>query len=96
MSATLIRYEKFTFRNRFIVEVKVHQLSKSDRYPMGLKWSLICFDQKTGNRVLMDNHHPKGPHIHLDDVELEYSFSDLDSLVEDFRRFVLEHLGVRL
>jgi hypothetical protein len=44
----------------------------------------------------MDNHHPKGPHIHIDDNELHYQFKNLDQLVEDFRRLILEHLGVQI
>ncbi len=44
----------------------------------------------------MDNHHPKGPHIHLDDVEVIYQFIDLDKLVNDFRRLVVEHMGVQI
>jgi len=44
----------------------------------------------------MDNHHPKGPHIHLDDEELEYEFKNLDKLVEDFRKLIREHMGVTI
>jgi len=44
----------------------------------------------------MDNHHPKGPHIHLDDQELKYEFIDDDRLIEDFVRLVLEHLEVKI
>ena len=44
----------------------------------------------------MDNHHPKGPHIHLDDEELEYKFKNLDKLVEDFRKLIREHMGVTI
>jgi hypothetical protein len=45
---------------------------------------------------LMDNHHPKGPHIHIDDDELPYEFLGLDQLVTDFRRLINEHMGVQL
>lgn len=44
----------------------------------------------------MDNHHPKGPHVHVDDKEISYSFIDLDQLIVDFRRLILEHMGVTL
>ncbi len=44
----------------------------------------------------MDNHHPKGPHIHIDDLELPYEFTDLDQLVADFRRLIAEHIGAQI
>jgi len=50
----------------------------------------------SGKRVLMDNHHPKGPHIHIDDTELPYAFIDLDRLVEDFRKLITETMGVQI
>lgn len=96
MKATLIRHEKFIVRRRYIVEISVHQVQKSEKYKDGLKWGLICVDQVTGQRVLMDNHHPKGPHIHIDDAELPYDFRGLDQLVVDFRRLITEHMGVKI
>jgi hypothetical protein len=44
----------------------------------------------------MDNHHPKGPHIHINDDELPYEFKDLDQLVADFRQLINEHMGVQI
>lgn len=96
MKATLIRHEKFTVRRRYIVEISVHQVPKSEKYRDGLKWGLICVDRVDGQKVLMDNHHPKGPHIHIDDVELPYDFRGLDQLVVDFRRLITEHMGVKI
>ena len=96
MKAVLIRHEKFIVRRRYLVEISVYQLPKSDRYKSGLKWGLICVDRQTGKQVLMDNHHPKGPHIHIDRDELPYDFHDLDKLVADFRRLITEHMGVRI
>ena len=96
MKARLIFREKNTVRERFIVEYRIHDVGKSRRYPDGLKYAIICFDTKTQKRVLMDNHHPKGHHLHIDDEELPYEFSNIDSLVEDFKKLVFNHLGVRL
>ena len=96
MRAILVRHEKIIVRRRYVVEISVHQVPKSERYRDGLKWGLICLDQATGKRVLMDNHHPKGPHIHIDDDELPYSFRNLDRLVSDFRRLITEHMGVQI
>jgi len=44
----------------------------------------------------MDNHHPKGPHVHLDERELPYEFSNEDKLIDDFKKLVLEHLEVKI
>ena len=60
------------------------------------KWGLICVATVNQKRVLMDNHHPKGPHVHIDETELPYEFSDLDRLVDDFRKLITEHLGVQI
>ena len=38
--------------------------------------------------VLYDNHHPKGHHKHLEDVENGYEFSDVSALIRDFDRDV--------
>lgn len=96
MKAALVRYEKFIVQRRYTIEISVHQVNESAKYPDGLKWGLICFDNKTKKKVLFDNHHPKGPHIHLDGEELSYEFIDLDKLITDFRKMVLEHIGVKL
>ena len=96
MKAVLVRHEKFIVRRRYTVEITVHQISRTSKYPDGLKWGLICFDRVSQARVLMDNHHPKGPHIHIDDQELPYEFTGLDQLVRDFRKLVTEHMGVQL
>ena len=96
MKANLVRHEKFIVRRRYIVEISVHQVPRSERYRDGLKWGLICVDQITGRKVLMDNHHPKGPHVHVDDEELPYDFSGLDQLVSDFRLMIMEHMGVQI
>ena len=44
----------------------------------------------------MDNHHPKGPHIHFDENELPYDFKGDDQLIEDFKAFVLDQMGVAI
>ena len=96
MKATLLYWHKALLQERFVVELSIHEVGKSKRYPDGIKYGLICLDSKTDKKVLFDNHHPKGPHIHIDDEEIEYDFKNEDSLVEDFKRLVLEHLGVKL
>jgi hypothetical protein len=96
MKAVLIRHEKFMVRRRYVIEIVVYQISDVERYAGGFKWRLICIDQRDGTRVLMDNHHPKGPHIHIDDDEMSYEFVNLDQLIIDFREMISEHMGVKI
>ena len=96
MKAILARYEKFIVRRRYIIEITVYQVTTSTRYHDGLKWGLICVDRVTGKRVLLDNHHPKGAHLHLDGNELPFKYLGLERLINDFRRIVSEHMGVKL
>ncbi len=96
MKARLVRHEKFILRKRFTIEVIVHEVINSNKYPEGLKWSLICIDRISGKKVLMDNHHPKQAHYHIDEIEMPYNFIDLDLLIFDFRKLVTEHMGVQL
>jgi hypothetical protein len=96
MRATLVRYEKFIVKRRYIVEITVYEVPRSSKYPDRLKWVLICFDRVTKTKVLLDNHHPKGPHVHIDDQKLPYIFKGLDQLVRDFRQMVTEHMGVQI
>lgn len=44
----------------------------------------------------MDNHHPKGPHFHLDNDEFDYDYKSDDKLIEDFKKLVLQHIGEKL
>ncbi|MBM4317561.1 MAG: hypothetical protein FJ116_08790 [Deltaproteobacteria bacterium] len=76
--------------------MKIHDVGRSVRYPDGIRYGLICRDLKTGRRVLLDNHHPKGHHLHLDDRELPYEFTGVPTLLFDFARWVESHLGVKL
>jgi hypothetical protein len=78
------------------MELTIHDVGRSARYPDGVKYGLLALDLKSGKRVLMDNHRPKGPHVHLDDRELVYDYRGDDRLIEDFKRLVQEHLGVTI
>ena len=62
----------------------------------GIKYGLICKDLKTGNYVLMDNHHPKGPRVHINDQEFSYEYKNDEKLILDFQNWVLKELGVKL
>ena len=44
----------------------------------------------------MDNHFPKGPHVHINQHEATYVYINNDRLIEDFKKLVWEELGVKL
>ncbi len=96
MKAVLRSYSKDLLEERYVVEMAVHDVGVSEKYPDGIKYGLICFDQATQKYVLFDNHHPKGPHIHIDDEELSYDYVDDERLLQDFANAVFEKFGVRI
>lgn len=95
MKSELIEYLKQDIRGRYVLEIRVWRVSDK-RYPFSLKYSLVFLDRRDGRRVLMDNHHPKKPHVHLDDDEFEYEFGSMQKLMEDFRRYVFHHFGEKI
>ena len=95
MKAELIEYLKQDIRGKYVMEIRVWKVDDK-RYPDGMKYSLIFVDKKSGKKVLMDNHHPKKPHVHLDDVELPYDYVDTSTLIDDFKQFVSQHFGEKI
>ena len=96
MKATLVYWHRARLRERYLLEMKIHRVGKSERYRDGLKYGLILVDERSGRRVLMDNHHPKGPHVHVEDKERPYQYVDESRLIEDFKALVLEYMGVQI
>ncbi len=96
MKAELIYWHKARIQERYILEMEIYQINKSKKYKEGIKYGLILLDMRTRKRVLMDNHHPKGPHIHLDNQEIRYEYLNEDKLIHDFKTLVLEHMGVKI
>ena len=53
--------------------------------PHGVKYRLAWI-QHSECRVLVDNHHGKKDHFHIDGEERDYSFASIEKLWEDFFR----------
>jgi hypothetical protein len=96
MKAVLRFHKKYEAFNRYIIELSFYELDKSKFYPDGVKYGFICFDSETGNKILMDNHSPKGHHIHINKDEYDYMYVSIDRLFVDFRTLVFENLGVKI
>jgi hypothetical protein len=91
----LIYFLKEEVRSRYIMELKIHSV-EDKRYVDGVKYSLLMIDPRSKKKVLMDNHHPKGPHFHLNDDEFDYQYKNDETLIEDFKKLVLQHFGEKL
>ena len=96
MKAILRYAHKLRIQDRYVVELVIHEVPKTSRQPLGLKFRLVCTNLKSGSRILVDNHQPKGPHIHIDGQELPYEFVNEDKLISDFKELVLERMGIKL
>ncbi len=63
--------------------VKIWKIPKSLHYESSRRFSLfLIVDRKP--LVGLDNHRPKGPHLHLGEEEVPYNYIDDDQLVADF------------
>ncbi|MBI5300347.1 MAG: hypothetical protein HY877_08685 [Deltaproteobacteria bacterium] len=96
MKATLVYWHKARLQGRYVLEMEIHKVGKSPKYPDGIKYGLVLVDLQNGKRVLMDNHHPKGPHIHASDQEIPYQYVDEEKLIKDFKNLVLTHMEVKI
>lgn len=94
--AEILFYLKQEIKRDYVMELKILKVDKDRRYADGVKYSLVFVNLKDGRKVLMDNHHPKGPHFHLDDEEFDYGYVNDDTLIEDFKKLVFQHFGVKL
>ena len=70
-----------------IVELKIWEVPRSRDYPSGRKFSLFLV--VAGDVVIgMDNHKPKGPHLHFGGKEFPYLYRNEAALLTDFWNFV--------
>ena len=96
MISKLIYKHKAKIQKKYILELSIWKIPDKERYPDGIKYSLICLDINTENKILFDNHYPKGPHIHINEEEIKYDYVDENKLVDDFSKIIFEHFGVKL
>jgi len=96
MKAAQLFHHKARIQEHFLLELDILEVGDPVRYPDGIKYALFCMDSRSGKRVLLDNHHPKGPHLHVDNAETPYAFKNVSALITDFSRIVLETFGVKL
>ena len=56
----------------------------------------LSVDPKSKKKILLDNHYPKGPHMHINDEELKHEYKNEDQLLNDFEHLIFVHMGVKL
>ena len=93
--ARLLYYLKQEIKGKYVMELSIYSVNDK-RYKDGVKYSLVFIEPKSGRKVLMDNHHPKGPHFHLDDDEFGYTYVNDDRLLKDFTNLVFQHFGEKI
>ena len=83
--ARAVFHEKVRTADGIIVEFRVWQVTRSEQYPEGFKYSFFAIRDGT---VLVgyDNHAPKGHHRHFSGREEAYEFDGLEKLCADFRK----------
>ncbi len=66
-----------------VAELKIWSVPRSKDYSSGRKFSLFLVYE--GDVAIgIDNHKPKGPHLHLGNKEIPYAFENEESLLKDF------------
>lgn len=64
------------------------------KFPDGIKFSFLAFkSENPEERVLFDCHPPKGPHVHIGDIETDIEWSGLEAVVETFWKMVEKKFG---
>ncbi len=84
MKAELKYWHKARIQSHYLLELKIYKIDDKVRYKDSIKYNLICKDLRSGKQILFDNHHPKGPHIHVNDEQIEYEYRGEDKLINDF------------
>jgi hypothetical protein len=78
---------------RFLAQIKVIEVPKSDKFPDGIKLRCVLLDvERNVPRLLLDNHEPFGYHLHTrlpEDKNFRASV-DVKDYAEAVRLFIAE------
>src|SRR5262249_18411006 len=92
MKARLLFHEKRLLLHRKsndygIMEIKIWKVERNQHYPDAKKFSLFLVS-KQETVIGIDNHKPKGPHLHMGNVEVIYDYQSDEKLLSDFFEFI--------
>lgn len=88
------RLERLPLPDGSFIESSIDRIAPDRWRSHGVKYRLAWI-QDGECRVLFDNHHGKGDHIHIDGKEYPYAFISVEQLSRDFETEVRK-LGGRL
>ncbi len=93
----LLLREKAADERGNLYEATIWKVPASSRYREGIRYRLAFIRRGEAHRQYFeDNHHPKGHHRHVGQIEEPYEFEDVHRLVEDFQRDVRRVKGNKL
>ena len=78
---------RFSLADNSIVDWTITPIKPDKWRPHGIKYSM-AWVQNDVCRVLFDNHHGKHDHVHKDGTEESYVFTNIDKLIDDFKRAI--------
>jgi hypothetical protein len=100
MKATRISFKKLNFilasNEELLVILDVWKIPppEDQNFPDGFKFSFIAFKADNPNeKILLDCHPPKGPHMHINNDELSFEWSGIESATELFWEKVENKFG---
>lgn len=70
-----------------IYEIVIWELPTSGAYPEGVKYR-VWLSEEGKTLFGIDNHKPKGHHLHLKGVELPYVYRGIDGLRKDAEKLI--------
>ena len=89
--ARLVQNQRIVLKDGlFVIEVKVYEVTKSKKFPEGVKVRCVLIDTETLKpRLLLDNHAPFGFHLHTklpEDSDFRVSL-DIDNYEDAIKIF---------
>lgn len=94
MKTRILKDEIIVFAHgRYLAQIKVIEVPKSDKFPDGIKLRCVLLDvERNVPRLLLDNHEPFGYHLHTklpEDKNFRASI-DITDYTEAIRLFIAE------
>ncbi len=97
MKATLLLRRKVIYKDGRILEMVVWKLPTANQErPHALKYRFYYGLADGTCQVRYDNEQGKGDHRHYDQQEEPYSFTDIETLIEDFLNDVSRYRGGKI
>ncbi len=84
MAAKLLQRSRFIYADGALREMVLWEIPRTSHHPFGLKYRLYYGNAEGRSVIRYDNERGKGDHRHHGDMEEQYTFHDVETLVADF------------